>query len=152
MSGAGGGRAGSPWAGHLAPGASYGTEPMALAPAYDPEVRAIPQNADGTTQTVHWVDQAVAVCLGNALGDIPARPETGVDYAKLKGATADNLVTVLSDAVNVALASLLARRAISITYVRVLRAGAGSTVYEVGYKNLVAPSGTGDRTFRKASA
>lgn len=149
--GAGFYRAGGAWAGFGAPSTPAADEPLDAAPAYDPYARTVPFTSDGAARAAHWVDQTVAVLLGLALGAMASRPDDGVDIEQIRGATDDNRPTVLADVVNRALRTLLAKRAISIQYVHILSHRPGSDVFEVGYKNLVAP-GNPDRTFRKAEA
>lgn len=51
---------------------------------FDLVTRTFPENADGSLQEVHWVDSAVALCVGFELGGIPAAPEKGLDTRRMK--------------------------------------------------------------------
>lgn len=135
-------KAGDLWAGHELPAGAVVPLPLTMAPAYDPTTRAIPYDADGRAQQVHWVDQTVAVLLSVAQGSIAAAPDVGTDRAQLKRATTANVQTVVDDVVRQALGKLLAQAAITILRIEVAMSPArGLLAYDVTYRNnLLADS------------
>ena len=140
--GAGSTYAGAGLAGADIQASSPAAVPMANAAQYDPRLRIIVQNADGTVATVHPVDQTVAYCLTIKKGTISSDPARGFDWEKLRATAPAARARAAKDLVNLALAAPLAagdvkilkvvldqapgRMGVSTTYINLRLYGSGS--------------------------
>src|SRR5271156_3877269 len=75
------------------------TPPMSANPQYDPQLRVIVINANGTIAAVNYVDEMVAFALTVKLGTIPAAPTIGIDWDAMRRATAANMLNVVAGCV-----------------------------------------------------
>lgn len=119
--------------------ANGGDQLASVAAQYDPRLRVIVLNSDGTVATVHFVDQQLAFALGVPLNSIPSMPGFGIDLQSIKKATAANVQLVVRNAVTRAAALLLQRRSVSLGSITATRSP-GRTFWTVEYQNLVAPA------------
>lgn len=125
---------------------SAAVDPMSAAAKWDPNKRVIVLNADGTVAAVHFVDQQVALCLGNEIGTIPSAPLIGIKLSNIRKASAITFKLAVRDSTVGALASLLRQRAIvlgdPITGIDIVSQydPSGNSRWVVNYQNLLAPS------------
>jgi hypothetical protein len=82
--------------------------PLPAARFWDATTKGFIQNADGTFQGVHPVDQMVQMLLTIEQGTVPALGKVGQRYRqRLQGVPANKALNVVKDETNVALAPLL---------------------------------------------
>lgn len=91
---------------------------------------------------VHWVDQAVALALGVNAGKFSAQTSLGNKIRQIRRNTPERLQSGVEDAVNVALASLLDRKDITLMSVRVTTPVVSQILVSVYYVNLRMPTST----------
>lgn len=119
--GAGSNYAGAGLAGADPQALSPAAVPMANAAQYDPRLRVIVQNADGTVATVHQVDQVVAYNLTLKLGTIASDPTRGFDWNKLKATAPQARQHAAVDLVKRALAAPLAAGDVTVVSVQLVQ-------------------------------
>lgn len=95
--------------------------PMVNAAQYDPRLRIIVQNADGTTAEMHPIDQQVAYSLTIKLGTIASDPTRGFDWDKLKRTAPSARQHAASDLVKRALATPIAAGDITVVSVQLVQ-------------------------------
>ncbi len=139
MAGAGTFAAGAGLAGADLQSLSLAAVPMVQAAQYDPRLRVIVQNADGTTAEVHPVDQTVAYCLTIKLGTISSDPTRGFDWDKLKATAPQARQHAATDLVKRALAKPLAAGDVTIVSVQ-LRQDLGRLAVVTNYINNRLPN------------
>lgn len=122
---------------------------MASAAKWDPLLRVVVLNSDGTVATVHYVDQQVALALGVELGTIPSAPNVGIRLSNIRTATVASFALACRDSTVGALVGLLRSRAIvlgdPLTGIDIVAQydPAGNSRWAVNYQNLLAPSPRG---------
>lgn len=108
--------------------------------AYSPVVQGFVQNADGTLQGVHPIDQQVALALFIPLGSIPSAPKVGANFAGvLSRVDPQRAKAIATSELNRCLASLIAQNSILLLNFDVTVTAPGRFILAVAYTNLKDP-------------
>jgi hypothetical protein len=110
--------------------------PLPVAVQWNAQNRALQQNADGTFQPVHPVDQMVQMLLTIEQGSVPALGPVGQRYRqRLLGVPASKAQSIALDETKVTLADLIASGDITLLNVTVDASVVGRKIIRVGYRN-----------------
>lgn len=115
------------------------TATLPEAPAYDPATRSYPFGETGQLGDMHPVDQYVALAASIPLGSIAACPEDGVDYERIRRASAEARQSTITDCMRYALRDGIARGDLLFLGAPILEADESSTTWAVDYVNLRLP-------------
>lgn len=108
--------------------------------AYNPQVLGFVQNADGTLQGVHPIDQQVALALFIEYGSIASAPTVGSKFrALLSRVDPKRAKAIASGEVGRCLGRLIAQNAIVVLNVLLDQSVPGRWVIALAYTNLLDP-------------
>jgi hypothetical protein len=108
--------------------------------AYNPTVLGFLQNADGTLQGIHPIDQQVALALFIEYGSVSSAPQLGSKFRKvLQRLDPQRVKAVATSELNRCLGALIAQNAILLLSFKVDQTVPGRTLLAVAYTNLKDP-------------
>ena len=108
--------------------------------AYNPTVAGFLQNADGTLQGIHPIDQQVALALFIEYGSVASAPKLGSKFrAVLQRVDPARAKAVATSELNRCLGPLIAQNAILLLNFTFSQSAPGRTLLAVAYTNLKDP-------------
>jgi hypothetical protein len=108
--------------------------------AYNPQVLGFVQNADGTLQGVHPIDQQVALALFIEYGSIKSAPTVGSKLRALLNRVDPNRAQAIAGGeIARCLGTLIAQNAILLLNLRLEQSNPGRWLVAVAYTNLKDP-------------
>jgi len=105
---------------------------------FDPQYKVFPFASDGQLASMHPVDQAAVLAL-RPKGSIRSAPDQGIDIARIKTAPRSALQATITDEVQLAWATLIARGDILFLGAPLHPEANGRPIFYADYQNLRLP-------------